>query len=320
MKVNKRERILGGLFGVTVGDALGVPVEFVSREDLRKKPVQEMFGYGTHHQPPGTWSDDTSLTLCLVESLVEAGYNLADAGKRFVRWYREGYWTPYGRAFDIGGATRQAILRLEGGVDPALAGPDDEMSNGNGSLMRILPAALYFAESEVEAMREAVCKISCLTHGHQRSQLACFLYALLANELLAGNTPGLAYEKMRERAPELCAGTALAGELPHFERILNGSLPGLPGREIRSDGYVVSTLEAAAWCLLNNATFSDTVLSAVNLGGDSDTTGAVAGSLAGVYYGYGAIPRKWLERLARFEEILALFEKFASLLTKNSLH
>ncbi|MCL6478682.1 MAG: ADP-ribosylglycohydrolase family protein [Peptococcaceae bacterium] len=318
--MDKRERILGGLFGVAVGDALGVPVEFVSREELHKKPVQEMTGYGTHYQPPGTWSDDTSLTLCLAESLVEAGYNLADAGKRFVRWYREGYWTPYGRAFDIGGATRRAILRLKGGVDPALAGPDDEMSNGNGSLMRILPAALYFAGSEVKVMREAVCKISCLTHGHPRSQLACFLYALLVRELLAGNAPGLAYEKMRERAPELCAKTALAGELPHFERILNGSLPGLPEREIRSDGYVVSTLEAAVWCLLNNATFSDTVLSAVNLGGDSDTTGAVAGGLAGVYYGYGAIPRKWLERLARFEEILALFEKFASLLTRNSLH
>lgn len=314
------ERILGGLFGVAVGDTLGVPVEFVSREELRKKPVQEMIGYGTHHQPPGTWSDDTSLTLCLVESLVEAGYDPADAGKRFVRWYREGCWTPYGRVFDIGGATRRATTRLEDGVDPALAGTDDEMSNGNGSLMRILPAALYFAENEEEEMRDAVCKISCLTHRHPRSQLACSLYALLANELLAGNTPGAACERMRERAPELCAKNALAGELPHFERILNGSLPGLPEREIRSDGYVVSTLEAAVWCLLNNETFPDTVLSAVNLGGDSDTTGAVAGGLAGVYYGYGAIPWNWLEGLARFEEILALGEKFASLLTRNSLY
>jgi len=276
-----------------------------------------MTGYGTHHQPPGTWSDDTSLTLCLVESLTEAGYNLADAGKRFIRWYREGYWTPYGRAFDIGGATRQAILRLERGVDPALAGPDDEMSNGNGSLMRILPAALYFAESGEEAMRDAICKISCLTHRHPRSQLACFLYALLTNELLAGNMPGTAYEKMREKALKLGAKTALVGEMSHFKRVLDGSLPDLPEREIRSDGYVVSTLEAAVWCLLNNTTFSETVLLAVNLGGDSDTTGAVAGGLAGVYYGYGAIPRNWLERLARFEDILALGEKFAFLLTRN---
>jgi ADP-ribosylglycohydrolase len=94
-----------------------------------------MTGYGTHYQSPGMWSDDTSLTLCLAQSLVEAGYDLADAGKRFVRWYREGYWTPYGRAFDIDGATRRAILRLESGVDPVLAGPEDEMSNGNGLLI-----------------------------------------------------------------------------------------------------------------------------------------------------------------------------------------
>jgi len=311
--VDRCERILGGLFGVAVGDALGVPVEFVSRERLRKKPVQGMTGYGTHNQPPGTWSDDTSLTLCLAESLVEAGYDLEDVGRRFVRWYREGYWTPYGRVFDIGGTTRQAILRLEAGVAPTLAGPRDEMSNGNGSLMRILPVALYFAGSEESAMREAVCQISCLTHGHPRSQLACFLYSLLAKELLAGSTPGAACDKMRERAPDLCADTALAGELSHFERLLNGSLPGLPEKAIRSDGYVVSTLEAAVWCLLNHTTFADTVLAAVNLGGDSDTTGAVAGGLAGVCYGYRSIPDSWLQQLARFGDILALAERFASL-------
>jgi len=242
-----------------------------------------------------------------------SGYDPADAGRRFVRWYREGHWTPHGRVFDIGGTTRQAILRLEAGVAPTLAGPRDEMSNGNGSLMRILPAVLYFADSQESAMREAVCHISCLTHGHPRSQLACFLYSLLAKELLAGNIPRAAYEKMRERASKLCADTVLAGELLHFERILNGSLPGLPEKEIRSDGYVVSTLEAAVWCLLHHTTFADTVLAAVNLGGDADTTGAVAGGLAGVCYGYPSIPDGWLRQLARCGDILALAERFASL-------
>lgn len=306
----ERERVLGGIFGLAVGDALGVPVEFVPREKLRAKPMKGVTGYGTHSQPPGTWSDDTSLTLCLTESLIEVGFDLADIGKRFVQWYRKGYWTPYGKTFDVGSTTRRAILRLEEGVDPALAGPDDEMSNGNGALMRILPAALYFAGSEKAIMREAVCRISCLTHGHPRSQLACFLYALVVKELLGGNPPRTAYDKVRKGAPELCAGTPLAGELPHYRRILNGSLPGLPEEEVSSDGYVVSTLEASLWCLLNKATFPDTVLAAVNLGGDSDTTGAVAGGLAGVCYGYGAIPREWRERLARFEEILTLGEKF----------
>lgn len=158
----KEEKIIGGILGLAIGDALGVPVEFISRQELRKKPVKEMTGYGTHSQPPGAWSDDTSLTLCLVESLCEAGYDLADTGKKFVRWYREGYWTPFGDVFDIGNATRQAILTLERGIDPALAGLADEWSNGNGSLMRILPASLYFAEYEDKVLFNSVCKISSL--------------------------------------------------------------------------------------------------------------------------------------------------------------
>lgn len=154
---------------------MGVPVEFIDRRQLREKPVKDMIGYGTHNQPPGTWSDDTSLTLCLAESLCEAGFDPADAGKRFVMWYREGHWTPFGRVFDIGSTTRQAILRLESGINPVLAGLEDERSNGNGSLMRILPASLYFAKSEDAVTVDAVCKISCLTHGHPRSQLGCVL-------------------------------------------------------------------------------------------------------------------------------------------------
>lgn len=312
------ERILGGIFGVAVGDALGVPVEFMSRQELRKKPVSEMTGYGSHNQPPGTWSDDTSLTLCLVESLCEAGYDLADTGKRFVRWYREGYWTPFGDVFDIGNTTRQAILRLECGIDPVLAGMADERSNGNGSLMRILPASLYFAGSEDRVMYDAVCKISCLTHGHPRSQLGCVLYSLLVQELLKGGRPGSAYQEMIIRAQKVCEGSVIAGELTNYRRILNGSLPGLTEKEIRSDGYVVSTLEAAIWCLLNNSDFSGTVLAAVNLGADSDTTGAVAGGLAGICYGFSSIPQTWLEKLVRFDEILVLGKCFAAVCLKDS--
>ncbi len=308
--MNKDERILGGILGVAVGDALGVPVEFMPRQELLKKPVKEMTGYGSHNQPPGTWSDDTSLTLCLVESLCEAGYDLADAGKRFVRWYREGYWTPIGEVFDIGNATRQAILRLECGIDPVLAGLADERSNGNGSLMRILPASLFFAGSEDRVMYDAVCKISSITHSHPRSQLGCTFYSLLVQELLKGSSPGSAYQEMIRRAQKIREGSVLAGELTNYQRILDGSLQGLDEKEICSDGYVVSTLEAAIWCLLNNSDFSGTVLAAVNLGADSDTTGAVAGGLAGVCYGFGSIPQKWLETLARFDEILALGELF----------
>lgn len=308
--MNREERIYGGLLGVITGDALGVPVEFVSREQLREDPVSDMTGEGTYDLPPGSWSDDSSLTLCLLESLCEAGYDLDDAGRRFVQWYRYGHWTPHGDVFDVGNTTREAIMRLGKGIEPALAGPSDEGSNGNGSLMRIMPAALYFAGQGDKTMRDSICQISCLTHGHPRSQLACVIYVLLVQSLLGGSEPQSAYRQCGERALQLCAGTAMAEEFHHYGRIFDGTLPGLAEGEISSNGYVVSTLEASIWCLLSGSSFADTALRAVNLGSDSDTTGAVTGGLAGVYYGLSSIPERWLYQLARYDEIMGLVQRF----------
>lgn len=313
--MNREEKILGGILGVVVGDALGLPVQFLYREEVRQNPVKEMTGYGTFNTPPGTWSDDSSLTLCLVESLCEAGYDLLDIGNKFLHWYNEGYWTPFGEAFDIGGATHQAMLRLMAGVDPLNAGPAGERNNGNGSLMRILPAVLYFSELEDQEMMHKVCQVSRITHGHPRSQLACCLYALVVKGLLIGNEPVIAYKQMLEKVNRNLIDSDLVDELPHYKRILNGALPGLPERAIKSSGYVVDTLEAALWCFLNNNNFTDTLLTAVNLGKDTDTVGAVTGGLAGVYYGYGAIPEEWIRILIRSEEIMALTERFAAVVT-----
>lgn len=305
------QRIVGGILGVVVGDALGLPVQFLPREEVRENPITEMTGYGTFDTPPGTWSDDSSLTLCLLESLSEKGYDPRDIGDRFIRWYQEGYWTPFGEAFDIGRATREAMENLLDGVEPLKAGRTDEGSNGNGSLMRILPAALYFAKFEETEMIKRICEISCITHGHPRSQLACCLYALLVKELLGGKEPASAYNIMRKKATLLFAGTDLAGELPYFERVIDGTLPGLREVEINSSGYVVDTLEAAIWCLLNNQNFADTLLAAVNLGEDTDTVGAVTGGLAGVYYGYNSIPNEWLKSISHLKQILDLSKRFA---------
>ena len=188
-----------GIMGVAVGDALGVPVEFMSRNMLNAKPVTDMLGYGTHNQPEGTWSDDSSLTFCLVESLCR-GFDLQDIGRRFVRWFDEGYWTPHGAVFDIGNATSRAISRLRAGVAPAQAGGTDEYSNGNGSLMRILPVALYFANFETEELLNATHRISCLTHAHPRSQMACGLYNMMIVELLKGASQQEAYFVAVEKA------------------------------------------------------------------------------------------------------------------------
>jgi len=306
--MNWSERVCGAVLGHAVGDALGVPVEFMSRAALRADPVTDMRGYGTHRQPEGTWSDDTSLMLCLLESLSE-GVDFADTAGRFVAWVDKGYWTAHGRVFDLGGTTREALARLKKGAAPLEAGGDDERSNGNGSLMRILPVAFLKDLTDEEAILTAH-QASSLTHRHPRSQMACGLFILLARRLLDGMFPERAYTETIKAASTLYSQPPFRAETGHFQRFLSGKLAGLGEDEIESSGYVVHTLEAAVWCVLNGSTFRETALRAVNLGDDSDTTGAVAGGLAGAWSGPVGIPPAWVEKLARRAEIEALVKRF----------
>lgn len=312
MNHKNNDRIKGGILGVIVGDALGLPVQFLTREEVLKKPVTGMRGYGTFNYPAGTWSDDGSLTLCTVKSLTMAGYDLNDLSERFLKWFDRGYLTPFKEAFDIGGTTAEAMAQLKRGVKPLAAGPKDEHSNGNGSLMRILPATLYFSELPDGEFIQKVAEISCVTHGHPRSQLGCALYGLLVKALLAGERPVKAYETLREKAQGIFSGTVLETELEAYHRMLEGSLLTLTEEKIYSSGYVVDTLEASIWCLLQSGNFKETLLKAVNLGEDTDTVGAVAGGLAGVCYGSSEIPRKWVDELIKKDEILKLIEHFVS--------
>lgn len=183
---------LSGLIGVCVGDALGVPVEFSTRAERLKSPVTKMLGYGTWNQPPGTWSDDSSLTLCLTESFC-SGYSVDDIAKSFCRWYRENDWTAHGDVFDIGNTTYQAIIKLEKGIPPLQAGGTGEHSNGNGSLMRILPIAYLHETLTFPDLITKVHEVSCLTHAHVRSQMACGIYISMAVELLKGANLSTAY-------------------------------------------------------------------------------------------------------------------------------
>ncbi len=305
--MDRESRVTGGLLGVAVGDALGVPVEGVSRKRLRARPVEEMLPASRWGLPPGTWSDDTSLTLCLAASLAELGrLDLDDVGRRFVRWLDEGYWSPHGQPVGIGRTTRQAIARLRRGVPAEKTGGKGEWSNGNGSLMRILPVALFFADAEVQELLEAAHRVSAITHAHPRSQMACGIYCLVARELLHGQDVRTALENGIRVASGLYASEPFAGERVHFSRVLDLSILDAKESEVRSSGYVVDTLEAAFWCLARTGTFREAVLLAVNLGGDTDTVGAVTGGLAGVAYGEGAIPSAWIDALARSEEIREL--------------
>lgn len=311
LELSRLSRIKGGLSGIMVGDALGVPVEFYSRDRLKKEPVVNMRERGSWDQPCGTWSDDSSMTLCLLNSLLEVGYNPEDVGQRFVRWWREGYCAAHGEYFDIGNTTQAALRRIEKDIPALQAGLSDEGSNGNGSLMRILPAALCFSTAPQEGMLEKVANLSCITHAHPRSQLACCLYALMVKKLLKGLEPIVAYRELCTEATDIFSQSQLQPELKTYDRILNGYLPDLPEADIRSEGYVVYCLEASIWCLLNNSDFSSTVLAAVNLGIDTDTNAAVAGGLAGVWYGPEAIPQVWMQTLVGWNELEPLFDKFA---------
>lgn len=304
----RQERLYGGLFGFCVGDALGVPAEFSTREERKQDPVGELRAYGTYHQPFGTWSDDTSLTLCLVDA-INRGFSLQTLAENFVSFYEEAAFTPHGEVFDIGGSTRVAIAEMRRGRKPAECGGRAETDNGNGSLMRVLPLAFCGGAMEEKERIRLIEDVSSLTHGHDRSKLACILYVEFARCLLSGCQKQEALDGATDFIRRNCSD-AYAGELENFSRILNKELPGADEREIKSSGYVLDTLEAALWVFFQENGYRETVLRAVNLGGDTDTIAAIAGGIAGIYYGVGDIPKGWLESLARKEELYRMLEQF----------
>lgn len=299
--------IQNALLGLATGDAIGVPVEFNPRYDLKIRPVTDMSGYGTHNQPPGTWSDDSSMAFCLAEMLCK-NYNVNDLAHRFINWKEYGYWTPHGEVFDIGIATSTAILSLQAGTLPTEAGGIEESSNGNGSLMRTLPLLFYINDMPIAQRFQYTKEISSLTHRHMRSITACFIYLEFARAILRGLQPSVAYEHVCTIVKDFLIHYHLlnAAEQEIFSRILNGLIPSLQEPEIFSGGYVIHTLEASLWCILSTINYKDAVLKAVNLGGDTDTTAAVTGGLAGLLYGWEAIPVNWLNKLVKKDAIINL--------------
>ncbi|MBD2210892.1 ADP-ribosylglycohydrolase family protein [Calothrix sp. FACHB-156] len=304
-------KTLSGLMGLCVGDALGVPVEFTSRAERVQSPVTKMLGYGTWNQPPGTWSDDSSLTFCLAETLCR-GYSLDAIANSFWRWYKQAYWTPRGELFDIGHTTHAAIMRLKQGILPREAGGKIENTNGNGSLMRILPMAYCHKILTFRELIARVHDVSAITHAHARSLMACGIYITIAVALLEGADPQTAYLQSLHKLEPIYSQREYLLEKHHFARIYSGGIAHLPVEEINSGGYVIDTLEASLWCFLNSSSYSEAVLTAVNLGGDTDTTAAVTGGLAGIYYGVENIPQAWINQIARKQDIINLATRFAA--------
>lgn len=310
------KKIKDAIFGLTVGDALGVPIEFTSREQLTKKPVKDMQAHGTFNQPKGSWSDDTSMTLALMDSLAN-GLDYDDIMKKFILWYKEGKYTPLSEAFGVGISTRQAINNYKEGAAALDSGGKDEYDNGNGSLMRTLPVVFYlrskygdYFEKEENAF-SIIHNISALTHGHAQSKIACTIYVLVANNLLNNENVEKSIEKSLSTAVDYYQNyQEFSSEIKVFQRLLDPEFKKTKLKDIESSGYVVDTLEAGLWCLLNTDDYKTCVLKAVNLGRDTDTVAAIAGGLAGITYGYDSIPLKWRENIIKKDFIESLCHKY----------
>lgn len=278
------DRALGCLLGSAVGDAIGTTLEFAPRDE--QPPVRGMTGGGPFRLPAGCWTDDTSMALCLADSLLERGeLDERDLMDRFVRWWLEGYNSSTGRCFDIGLTTKEALTRYRETGEP-IAGSEDPLSAGNGSLMRVAPVAIRWHRDRVCA-EEMARRQSRVTHAAAAAVEACALFTGLLVEALGGATREavLAPRPWPEGPSEIAS-------------IAAGSFHGRTRDSIRSSGWVVDTLEAALWCVATTSTFEEAVLTAANLADDADTVAAVTGQLAGALDGASAIPPAWLAELA----------------------
>jgi len=293
-------RYHGALIGLAAGDALGTTLEFTRRGSI--PPIDDMIGGGPFRLAAGEWTDDTSMAMCLAESLIaRRGFDPHDQMTRYVRWWREGYWSSTGACFDIGITVREALRRFVETNDP-YAGSTDLNTAGNGSLMRLAPIPLGFARTPSEAVRLAA-ESSKTTHATEEAVDACRYVAALIVGALHG------YPKQDLLDPRLAlegVNWNVAPLAPAIASISAGSFKDKTAGEIRASGYGVHTLEAALWAFHHSDTFRDGALLAVNLGEDADTTGAVYGQLAGAYYGVDAIPPEWRARLSRAAEIEAV--------------
>ncbi|MEA9711634.1 ADP-ribosylglycohydrolase family protein [Xanthomonas campestris] len=291
-------RFRGCLLGLAVGDALGTTLEFCAPGSFT--PIDDMHGGGPFALRAGQWTDDTSMALCLAHSLLyRQGFDAADQMNRYCNWYQHGYLSSTGTCFDIGGTVRQALERyLDGG--PAFSGSDDPRSAGNGSLMRLAPVAMFYAQRP-EQLGERAADSSRTTHAAPEALDACRLFAFQLRAALLGSG--------RDEVLRPAALPSQSLVTPAIGALLVRVHASVARAQIRGTGYVVDALSAALWCFATTDTFADAVLRAANLGDDADTTAAICGQLAGAFYGIDGIPAAWRERVQDAAEIIALADR-----------
>lgn len=319
-----------GIMGLVVGDALGIPVQFLSRWQVRNRengPVTGMEAGGSFSYPEGTWSDDSSLSLATLSSLKALDcVDLTDIAERFEDWLFKGAYTPFGHSFDVGGACRFAISNYAVNKNPKKCGKLGEHANGNGALMRILPICIWGYLKVKEGVLsdakvvKAIHEVGAITHNHIRSQMCCGMYYFMVKAVLDGESErlidllqkgiddGTVFYK-KEYVHNSRSTEEVKRELYFLRRLADlESFSELPETEIRSSGYVLDSIEAAVWCLITTDSYKDCMLKCVNLGDDTDSVAAIAGGIAGLYYGYDDIPTEWIETIQKrdmIEKLLA---------------
>ncbi len=297
-----KDRFLGCLLGLACGDAVGTTVEFRPRGTF--DPVTDMVGGGPFQLKAGEWTDDTSMALCLAESLIaNQGFDAADQMDRYCRWMNEGYLSSNGACFDIGNTVRAALLRYQATGDP-FSGSTDPMSAGNGSIMRLAPVPLFYC-SDVAQLIHFAGESSRTTHGAAECVDACRLFGVLLHHALQGVAKA-----------EHLAQTDYQPTTPKIAAIASGAFLQKRPAEIRGSGYVVESLAAALYCFYQTDSFEQAILTATNLGDDADTTAAVCGQIAGAFYGRSGIPQKWLDKLALRTEIETLALKLLTFINE----
>ena len=315
----QNNQYLGAIIGHAVGDAMGFPTEFSKREELLQNPVIEMIDSPDVGQPAGSWSDDTAMVIATIDSFIQKKYfDYKDIMDKWVKWISKSEYTPTGVAFDIGRTCLKAIKKYCNGTAPLQCGSTSINENGNGSLMRILPVALYAYSKKLDdtSIHKLTNEVSSLTHAHEVSRLGCYIYVQFIICLLKGYTKEDAYKHIQY----LDYSAYDMHSLKLYTRILDEQIEVQRLDQIKSTGYIVDTLESAMWIFMNAQHYKEAITASTNIGGDTDTIGAIVGSMAGIYYGFESIPSNWLEKLQRKDYLIELvdrFEKSIAVLPKN---
>lgn len=298
-----KDRFRGCLVGLAIGDALGVPIEF--RPPGTFEPVTDFRSGGPHGLEAGEWSDDTSLALCLAESLIEKReFDPVDQLERYTRWYRDGHLSINGKCFDIGNTTKEAIFKFEA-TGESYCGPTHKFSCSNGSLMRLASVPLFYLSNPLFAVEKSG-DSSRTTHGNLKVIDACKYMGGLIYGAVTGVSKEVLLSERYSPVEDYFNEHLLDQDI---DNVASGSFKHKNPPEIRGSGYVVESLEAALWAFYKSENFKDGCLMAVNLGDDADTTGAIYGQIAGAYYGEKGMPQKWCDNLAKYDLIDSFIER-----------